>query len=251
MLKNEDSAALAGELAELKVMLEHLQSAVAVAVQRSAPVGCSEVDEASRIISMANRTAEAAIAEARVEAAAIVEAAEARSRDLVRAAEEAALGEVEAERAQIVRVKREWAGQVEGIASLLRGLSDVLSTSRRGLEATTEAIESALAAISTDETPPVIDGLPAADAWMMEEPPSERPPREWFVDLTTARDDLLRGESRTNLFRPEPAGTAASGDTVSATTVEVGAEDGADSVEPDRSTASDQQRALRLGRFGR
>lgn len=176
MLKNEDSAALAGELAELKVMLEHLQSAVAVAVQRSAPVGCSEVDEASRIISMANRTAEAAIVEARVEAAAIVEAAEARSRDLVRAAEEAALGEVEAERAQIVRVKREWAGQVEGIASLLRGLSDVLSTSRRGLEATTEAIESALAAISTDETPPVIDGLPAADAWMMEEPPSERPP---------------------------------------------------------------------------
>lgn len=251
MLKDEDSSALAGELAELKVMLEHLQSAVAAAVQRSALVGRSEIDEASRIISMANRTAEAAIGEARLEADAIVEAAEAQSRELVRAAEETALGEVEAERAQILRVKREWAAQAEGIASMLRGLSEVLSTSRRGLEATSAAIESALVAISTDEDPPVIDGLPAADAWMMEEPPSERSPLEWFVDLTAPSDDILRGESRTNLFRPELAGTEVHGDTASTTTADECAEAGADAVELDTSAEPDPQRTLRLGRFGR
>ncbi|MFN8053643.1 MAG: hypothetical protein U0Q22_19570 [Acidimicrobiales bacterium] len=164
--------AVADDVAALKSSLADLQATVQALVQRSAQPqhvaavagSTDETETVSRIIVMANRTAEATIEEARGEAATIVAGAKAQSLEIIRLARELADRELAAERDRVKKASDAWFAKRAEITGRLKALEGAFAGYQTGLGDVEASIKSAVAELEADEsTLPVIEELPAPD----------------------------------------------------------------------------------------
>lgn len=161
-----------GEVAQLKTMFADLQAVVASLVERStapAPApsaggeGDADTDRVSRIIVMANRTAESTLEDARNEAAGILAGAKTQSYEIIRMARELADRELAAERARVARSTEEWLTRRAELTDRLESLESALVGYQEGLEAVGASVREAIADLARDEVPAPPEDLPAPD----------------------------------------------------------------------------------------
>lgn len=162
-----------GEVAELKSTLADLAATVASLVERTqagpasaAPAagGTNDTDQVSRIIVMANRTAETTIEDARAEAATIVAGAKTQSFEIIRMARELANQELAAERDRVARSTEAWIAKRAEVTEQLRALETTFHGYQSSLGGVGESIRSAVVQLESDDSAlPVIDELPAPD----------------------------------------------------------------------------------------
>ncbi|MBX7069832.1 MAG: hypothetical protein K1X38_10640 [Microthrixaceae bacterium] len=141
------------EVADLRTAIGDLESLVAVLSQRHesdrsiGPVDAAdmaEAIEASRIITAANRIADATVAESRAEADELLVAARAKSFEVVGVARELAEAELVAERDRVAAATESWNAHRSEIRRHLASLAVSLDQFRTELAATGAAIEAAL-----------------------------------------------------------------------------------------------------------
>lgn len=138
---------------DLRDRLVDLQATVEKLVERARvdplPVD-PEIDQAARTLKFAEQTADAVVAEARAEAAEIVEDAERQRAEIIRRAHEQAELDYGAQRDHVLAASSAWQDQRAEVLAQLDGLAVVISTYQMGVAAIDRTVTSVAGALRHD-----------------------------------------------------------------------------------------------------
>lgn len=138
---------------DLRDRLVDLQATVEQLVERARvepATGDPEIDRAARTLKFAQQTADAVVAEAREEAAAIVEDAERQRAEIIRRAHEQAEADYGEQRDHVLAATAAWQEQRSEVLAQLDGLATVISTYHGGVAAIDRTVTSVAGALRHD-----------------------------------------------------------------------------------------------------